>query len=445
MRTSLAAAAVAAVLPLAALAGCSTASQPMQPSPPATQVATSAPTLQGAQQPTKRADQPTDAATTAPIVALSTFRWSTLASSPLGYRNSPLLAWAGDRLIEVGGWPKNSTGHSAAAASFDPTTGRWQRIPNAPPGASFVEDQTSAVWTGQYLAVASGTAASCAGKSNCWTGATLYDPAANKWTVLALPSAFDGQTMQAVVWTGRQLVFAAALPGPDTNPDAGRMALAAYTPGTGSWQTITPTLPDGHSPGELYLVADDGDLVLTALWVHTVGNGQGPNGTWGVDELAMNSAGTWRNITRQWPQDLVYGTAATSDGVLATPGSSWCGDLCTGLFTDSEHSDLVNPATLTTTQIPAGPFSSLQAGDLAWAWADGALITMDMVDGADGPVAHPLLSGDMAQYNPATRRWSDLPAAPGHPPLANPVWTGAELLTVTTNGQLLAFHAGHAH
>jgi hypothetical protein len=445
MRRSLAVAAALAVLPLAALAGCSAASQPRQPSPPAhvTQaaLATNEPATHGAQP----LNPPAAAAIAAPATALATFRWSTLASSPLGYRNSPLLAWAGDRLIEVGGWPKNSTGRSAAAASFDPVTGHWQRIASAPPGGSLVDGGSWAAWTGRYLAVASGTAASCAGKAaGCWTGATLYDPAANQWTVLTLPSSFDTLSMQAVVWTGRQLVFGAALAGPDSDPDAGRMVLAAYTPATGRWQMITPVLPDGHSPGELYLVADDGDLVLTALWVRTVGNGQGPNGTWGVDELIMNAQGSWRDVTRQWPQAAVYGTAATGDDVLATPGSPWCGDLCMGYFVDSEHADLINPATLATTRIPAGPMSSLEAGDLAWVWADGALITMDMVASPEGGTAHPLLSGDMTLYDPAAGRWSDLPATPIHPLLATPVWTGAELLTLTANGQLLAFHGEHA-
>ncbi len=128
MRRSLAVAAALAVLPLAALAGCSAASQPMQPSPPAHVTQAALATTAPATQPL---NPPAAAAMTAPTASLATFRWSTLASSPLGYRNSPLLAWAGNRLIEVGGWPKNSTGKSAAAASFDPATGRWRRIANA--------------------------------------------------------------------------------------------------------------------------------------------------------------------------------------------------------------------------------------------------------------------------------------------------------------------------
>jgi hypothetical protein len=54
-----------------------------------------------------------------------------------------------------------------------------------------------------------------------------------------------------------------------------------------------------------------------------------------------------------------------------------------------------------------------------------------------------LVSGsadDTAMYNPATRRWSRLAAAPGRPALSvGPVWTGTELLALTDSGRLLAF------
>ena len=44
-------------------------------------------------------------------------------------------------------------------------------------------------------------------------------------------------------------------------------------------------------------------------------------------------------------------------------------------------------------------------------------------------------------YDPATRRWSGLPATPGHPQMSSaPVWTGTELLNLTTAGKLFTFH-----
>jgi hypothetical protein len=440
-RRAVAAACVLAAMPLAAVAGCSAAAAPT--------TAGAAPHLSTSLTAGKVALQfgPTAAGAPGPApAAIAAFRWSAQASSPLGYRNSPLLAWAGGRLVEVGGWAKGSgTGRSAAAASFDPATGRWQRLAGAPAGGSFAAGDTSAVWTGRYLAVASGNAAPCPGDPapapHCWTGLTLYDPAVNRWTVLAVPRPFDGLSLSAVVWTGHDLIVGAVGPVNGTNPNGGRLALAAYSPTTGRWQTLTPPLPSGHAPGGLYLVYDDGRLVLTSQWVHAVGTGPGSQGTWGVDVLTMTAAGVWRNVTSRWPQAVAYGTTATSDGVLDPPGDFWCGDLCTGAFINNDRSYLVNPVTLAARRIPAGPFAALESGDLNWVWAGDAILTVDAEPNPDGPSGRPVLSGDMAMFDPATQRWTGLPATPGHPPLAgSSVWTGTELLNLTEAGALFAFH-----
>src|ERR1700722_16079686 len=125
-RRAVAAACVLAALPLAGVAGWPA------PAPAAPPPAGAAPPLSTSLTAGQVALQfgPTAAGATGPApAAIATFRWSALAGSPLGYRNSPLLAWAGGRLIEVGGWAKGSgTGRSAAAASFDPGTGRWGRL-----------------------------------------------------------------------------------------------------------------------------------------------------------------------------------------------------------------------------------------------------------------------------------------------------------------------------
>ena len=446
-RRAVAAACVLAALPLAALAGCTGAAASKPAAAPTT--AGTAPRLSTSLTAGQVTLQfgPTGAGAPGPApAAIAKFRWSALAGSPLGYRNAPLLAWAGGRLVEVGGWAKGSgTGRSAAAASFDPATGRWRRIAGAPAGGSFADGDTSAAWTGRYLAVASGTAAPCPGDPapapHCWTGLTLYDPTDNRWTVLAVPRPFDGLGMAAVVWTGHDLIVGAVGPENAANPDAGRVALAAYSPTTRRWQTLTPPLPPGHAPGGLYLVYDDGRLVLTSQWLHAAATGPGSQGTFGVDVLTMTAAGAWRNVTAQWPRAVAYGTTATSDGVLDTPGDFWCGDLCTGAFINNDRSYFVNPVTLAARLIPAGPFAALESGDLNWVWAGHAILTVDAEPNPDGPTGRPILSGDMAMFDPATGRWTVLPATPGHPPLAgSSVWTGTELLNLTEAGALFAFH-----
>jgi hypothetical protein len=430
-RRALAAACVLAALSLAALAGCTTA-----PAPRVAAAAVSQPTAQVALQFGPDVSPPAGP----PPAAIAAFRWSALAGSPLGDRNSPLLAWADGRLLEFGGWPAGSTGRSAAGAAFDPATGRWRRLADAPPGGSFAAGDSSAVWTGRYLAVASGNGEPCPGNPapapHCWTGLALYSPTANRWTVLAVPRQFDGLALGAVVWTGHDLIVGAVSPLPATSPDAGRLALAAYSPTTRRWQLITPALPRGHSPGELNLVYDDGRLLLWSLWQDAV-----RPGTWGADVLALNSRGAWRNVTGPWPQGIAFGLSATSAGIMVAPGGYWCGDLCTGYATSGADAYFANPATLALKRIPAGPLSGLSPGSFDFVWAGDAIIAVSTVFGRDGSRAHPILSGDLAMFDPATGRWTTLPAAPGHPELAaTSVWTGAELLTLTTAGALLAFH-----
>jgi hypothetical protein len=418
MRMSLAVAGALLVLPFAALTGCSA------PVPTVIAAPGMAPPALG------RGVLPSSppAAAAAPVPSLTSFRWSALAASPLGVRNAPLLAMAGGRLFEFGGFPSGVTWRSAAGAAFDPATGRWQRVASAPAGGSFATDDSSAAWTGRYIAVASGTAASCApaaaAAGHCWTGAALYDPAANRWTVLALPASFDRLGMASVVWTGRALVFAAVTAVANTAPDRLRLEVAAYSPATGRWQPISPTLPSGHAPGQLYLVDADGHLVLTALWEDPT-----PPGTWGVDELMMGAAGSWSDVSDEWPRDLVYGTITAGQAVLATPGDPWCGTLCTGDQSGSDDGYLVNPATLTAAKIPASPLMPADEGSPDWIWASGAVLTYSSDDG-DG----------LAVFRPGDGRWTTLPATPGRPQVISaPVWTGSELLALTTNGRLYAF------
>lgn len=155
----------------------------------------------------------------------------------------------------------------------------------------------------------------------------------------------------------------------------------------------------------------------------------------------MNARGAWRDVTGTWPESIAFGLTATSDGIMVAPGEYWCGNLCTGFPTSGADAYFANPATLALRRVPAGPLSGLDPGFLNFVWAGDAIIAASTVFGRDGSPAHPILSGDMALYDPAAQRWTGLPATPGHPAMASsPVWTGTELLTLTTAGSLLAFH-----
>ena len=365
------------------------------------------------------------------------FGWSALASSPLGARSGPLVAWAGGQLLEIGGLVANGSRSTSAGAAFDPATGRWRRIaavpaaagvrPNDPTGLSLSPDSA---WTGKYLAVANGLVKACPKAdptvaTACWTGVALYDPAANRWTALTLPKQLDGLEVSAVAWTGRDVVVAAV----DTaafGTSQGRLAMAAYAVATHRWRVITPVVPRRHPPRYLTLTDADGQLLLWSQWDRVIKSNNGFGDYAGVDVLAMSSNGTWRNVTGRWPQEQnVSPPLITADGLLFSPGQIWCGVACIPPYS-SEPGYFANPVTLARKTIPAGP---LGQSDPPYVWAGDEIIAVNQN------------VGDVALFKPSASRWTPLPAVPGHPSLSvTPVWTGTELLTLTNAGRLLALH-----
>src|SRR5215472_17509243 len=91
-------------------------------------------------------------------VQISQFRWSDLPASPLGPRSQPLLAWAGGKLLELGGLKKGTAVYDGAA--FNPATGRWYRLASTAPRNVRFQNAVS-VWTGRQLFVASGQPGWC--------------------------------------------------------------------------------------------------------------------------------------------------------------------------------------------------------------------------------------------------------------------------------------------
>ena len=148
-----------------------------------------------------------------------TASWRKLARSPLAPAQHPLGAWTGDRLILVvsGVDPDNGKPYPASfarAASYDPRTDSWRRLPSPPPGAG-----GAAVWDGRELLVA--------GRSRA---AFAFDPATERWRRLAAAPA--AARASDAVWTGTKLVL---LDGP-------RGPSYAYDANADSWSRL-PRLP----------------------------------------------------------------------------------------------------------------------------------------------------------------------------------------------------------
>jgi hypothetical protein len=440
---------------LIALAGCAGAALPADASaatpsaPPvrAASAATSAPLASADSAGHARAVSAGPSGTADAAGASAAFRWSARASSPLGARTSPLVVWAGRQLLEIGGLVAKGSQATSAGAAFDPATGRWHRIAPVPGNAGVNPDgryglslDPASVWTGTYLAVANGLAKACpkaGATSSCWTGGALYDPKANRWTALTLPKQLDGLEVSAVTWTGRDVVVG-AVNAAAFGTSKGRLALAEYDVATRRWQVITPAVPGGHPARYLDLAFADGRLLLWSQWDRVVTNKNGFSDYAGVDVLAMNARGAWRNVTGSWPQGQSVSTPVpTGDGLLFAPGQVWCGLVCIPPFY-SERGYFANPVTLARKTIPEGLLGQQSA---AYVWAGGAVIAVDQDFQVSGPGIN-VRPGDMEMYQPAAARWTGLPAVPGHPSSLSvtPVWTGTELFALTDAGRLFALH-----
>src|SRR5215472_5090956 len=375
-------------------------------------------------------------------VQISQFRWSDLPASPLGPRSQPLLAWAGGKLLELGGLKKGTAVYDGAA--FNPATGRWYRLASTAPRNVRFQNAVS-VWTGRQLFVASGQpgwrpAVRGGGGTppGCRPGAGLYDPAADRWSVTRLPGQLDGLGPAAAAWDGHDVILAAV------DPYHGRLGVAAYDPAAGRWQVITPVLPAGHPPRSVAMAVTAGRLVLWSLWDRMTASGDGFGSYSGVDVLTLRPDGAWRDVTGGWPQNQeVRSPVFAGTAILVSPGGMWCGIRCSPPHTENPGY-FADPATLARKIIPAGPLGPVNP---AFIWTGRAIIAIDPGASFSGPGQRPIRPGDMALWDPAASRWLRLPAPPGLPGTgcepglaAAPLWTGTELLALIDTGKLHALH-----
>jgi hypothetical protein len=351
------------------------------------------------------------------VAALARGHWSVLATSPLGSRQEPVVAWTGRELLEIGGWVANAA--SRAGAAFDPADGRWRRIAPAPVPVGAL---AASVWTGSRLFVFGGQ---LPGRPVLGPTAALYDPASDSWTVTAPAPFGQGLGQPVAVWTGRMVVVAGV---------AGiRLEVASYDPATGRWQRLDPPLPAAHPALDVAMLAA-GRVIVWSMWGRT--QQTGPNtftGHSGVDVRAL-AAGRWQNVTGGWPQQQsVPPPLFTGSQILVPPGQIWCG-ACPHPF-GGRPGFLADPSTLRITPLPRGPLDDTSP---FMVWAKGVVLAINPGAEIGGPDA--VRPGDMAAWDPASKTWHRLPGA-SRPLLDNapPAWTGRELLAIASDGTLLSF------
>jgi hypothetical protein len=356
----------------------------------------------------------------ATAASLAGFTWSAAHAPPLSPRIGQTSVWTGTELLIWGGSEENQ-GLAMAddGAAYDPVTRAWTPMsasPLSPRSTAF------AAWTG--------TAALFWGGGN-GTGSLLmngasYDPASRTWAMLPaapLPAGIDD--LQAVVWTGTQMVV--------IQPEAG----AAFDPAASAWTTV-PALPEVAGWQPFVIGADwTGSEVIT--WVASrppAVNGVVPSGF-------RFSAYSWAPGSQAWtsvpgrPDDAYFpfGTTAPIGGRLLFLGGSSCppGASCPAQhFFDGAWFD---PSSGTWTYLP----QTYSGGSGPAVWTGSAMVVFaTKAGGSTGPPTRPsnIPAGPAAAFDAATGAWTDLAPCPiADLTNASLTWTGRQLIVVTMNDE----------
>ena len=358
--------------------------------------------------------------------------WSVLARSPLGTRYGPIVVWDGHELLEFGGTARRPYGGGTprdSGAAYDPPRARWRRVASAPAIVKLAN--AGSVWTGRQLFVFGGpTSSHEAGFRCCVAG--LYSPATDRWTV-SRKAPLDQLEQPTAVWTGTAVIVA----GLHHNGQHQQLQVASYDPASDTWTRLAPPISPQHAPLGLAMVATNNGVLLWSLWGRTQPTGSCFAGTcYGVDVLRLDLSGSWQNVTDHWPQaHTVDDPVFTGTKILLAPGQIWCG-ACSHPAPFNEHGYIVDPKTLRRTPIPHGPLDDLGPQII---WTGTAEISLNASGEITGPHVK-VLPGDIAIWNPHTRRWARGPRAPRQLTYDAPaVWSGRQLFALAQDGHLLAY------
>jgi hypothetical protein len=153
--------------------------------------------------------------------------------------------WTGDKVLLAGvdGAEPNDLGRGAVL--YDPSTGEWQVLPEAPQPLSAGGD---AVWTGREMVLVGQPAREPGDTGSGGLVALALDPAAGRWRVLPAPPLSErGDPL--VVWTGTELVVAGGIVWPDDEDPGsviGARDAVVLDMATETWAPY-PALPVGVS------------------------------------------------------------------------------------------------------------------------------------------------------------------------------------------------------
>ena len=211
--------------------------------------------------------------------------WSVGSEGPLGLRTGGVFLWDGSGVVLWGGASYDKASHLLPAAAdgavYDAVTDTWKIIDNAPIAG---RRSAKAVWTGSRVVIWGGIDDDGRGLHD----GALFDPSSGEWTKMADAPAEVSAEGSAAVWTGTEVLVWGGPPGskgaafdPKTEqwrllPDAPIVSRpignatwtetemivwsngdgAAYNPVIGKWRGIAPSPLHNAQPTGVWTGSD---------------------------------------------------------------------------------------------------------------------------------------------------------------------------------------------
>ena len=277
----------------------------------------------------------------------------------------------------------------------------------------------AAVWTGKQMIVWGGYS----GNTTVYGDGAVYDPATRTWTKTAA-GPLAARDFPVAVWTGKDMLIF----GGGANRDYSDGA--AYDPATNTWRKLAPiprSLGGNLTGTGSYAVWTGKVMVAWGFFGHSRG---GEHGGGSLAAATYNPAtNSWRTGTVAPAEAPVFGDAFWTGKEMIVWGSSFGSEALPGLG-GANYGQLegfaYDPATGKWSELPASPLGQAGRAAMLAAWTGRYLV----VGGGEGPVG---LQNDAAAYDPVTNRWKRLPSAPigfeGNG-IAPDIWTGAAVITL---------------
>jgi len=277
----------------------------------------------------------------------------------------------------------------------------------------------AAVWTGKQMIVWGGYS----GTLTVYGDGAAYDPATRTWMKIAA-GPLAGRDLPVTVWTGKYMLIFGGVATSGAYSDG-----AAYDPATNTWRKLAPiprSLGGNLTGSGSYAVWTGKVMVAWGFF----GHGRGGHGGGSLAAATYNpAANSWTTGTVAPAQAPTFGDAFWTGKKMIIWGSSFAAGDVPGLEgVNYGHNEgfAYDPATGRWTMLPASPLGQTGRNRMLAAWTGRYLV----VGGGDNATG---LQKDAAAYDPVTNSWTRLPDAPvgfeGNG-TAPDIWTGASVITI---------------